>query len=354
MLSLFIRLFGWFFFLSGLLHAQQSSMDKINQLPAKDRQARLIEGAKQEGSEVMWYGNWERDELEQLVRAFKKKYPFMNVAIFRGGSGKVEDKVTTEYRAGKYLVDILLAGTGKMLPFKEKGIIGRYLSPEIAHLRRGLVDKEGWWVSLATSPVVIGYNTDQVGSQGAPRDWPDLLDSKWKGKIGLDTEPDVMVTGLLQAQGEEKTVKFLRALAQNKPQIRSGHTLLVQLLSAGEFPVAAEIYGYRVAQFIAKGAPLRMVFPNPTIFTTSPIMVAKHPPHPHAVALFYDFLLSEEGQTIVGVDIGRVPPRKGAQSRNPEFTKIQDSDRFLPLDPWLVGKRTNDAQRWIKDIFLRR
>lgn len=353
MFYIFIIVLGWMLLIPHPLLAQESPLEKIQRLPAKEREARLNEGARGE-KEVMWYANWERDELEQLARGFKKKYPFMNVSIFRGGSGKVEDKVVTEYRAGKYLVDILLAGTGKMLPFKERGIIGAYLSPETANMHPGLYDKEGWWVSLATSPVVIGYNTSQVGSQVAPQDWPDLLEAKWRGKIGLDTEPDVMVTGLLQSWGDEKTLKFLRALAQNKPQIRSGHTLLVQLLSAGEFPIAAEIYGYRVAQFVAKEAPIRMVFPNPTIFTTSPIMMAKNPPHPYGAALFYDFLLSEEGQTIIGIDIGRVPARRRAKSRNPDFTKIQDSDRFLPLDPWLVGRRTKDAQRWIKEIFLRR
>ncbi|MBI2988012.1 MAG: extracellular solute-binding protein [Deltaproteobacteria bacterium] len=353
MVYLFMMFLGWLFFLCSLLQAQESPIEKIRRLPPKEREARLIEGAKREG-EVMWYGNWERDELEQLARSFKKKYPFINVSIFRGGSGKVEDKVVTEYRAGRYLVDILIAGTGKMLPFRERGIIAPYLSPEVANMHPALYDKEGWWASLASSPVVIGYNSDRITAQEAPKEWVDLLEPKWRGKIALDTEPDVMITGLLQAWGEEKTLKFLRALAQNQPQIRSGHTLLVQLLSAGEFPIAAEVYGYRMAQFIAKGAPIRMVYPKPTIFTTSPVMMAKNPPHPYTAALFYDSLLSEEGQTVVGIDIGRVPGRKQAKSRNPEFTKIQDSDRFLPLDPALVGKRTNDAQRWIKEIFLRR
>ena len=353
MLSTLLTLFGWLFFLAASLHAQESPIEKLRRLPPKERETRLIEGAKREG-EVMWYGNWERDELDQLARSFKKKYPFINVSIFRGGSGKVEDKVVIEYRAGRYLVDILIAGTGKMLPFRERGIIAPYFSPETANMHPALYDKEGWWASLASSPVVIGFNTERLPAQEAPKDWPDLLEPKWKGKIGLDTEPDVMVTGLLQAWGEERTLKFMRALAQNQPQIRNGHTLLVQLLAAGEFPIAAEIYGYRVAQFIAKGAPIRMVYPKPTIFTTSPILMAKHPPHPYAAALLYDSLLSEEGQNVVGMDIGRVSGRKQAKSRNPEFAKLQESDHFLALDPGLVGRRTRDAQRWIKEIFLKR
>jgi iron(III) transport system substrate-binding protein len=325
----------------------------ISKLSASERERQLVEGAKKEG-EVMWYANWAGDELEKITRAFKQKYPFVNVLVFRGVAGKVEDKVTTEYRAGKHLVDIILAGTSKMRPFREIGIIGRYQSPQVSNLQPNLYDKDGWWVSLAMGPTVIGTNTNLVSPEQTPKAWRDLLDPKWKGKIGLDTEPDIMILGLLQAWGEERTLEFIRALARNQPQIRSGHTLLAQLVAAGELPIGAELYGYRVAELIAKKAPLRMSYPNPTIFTLSPIMMAAFPPHPYAAALLYDFLLSEEGQTIIGRDIGRTPVRTGIPARNPEFVKVQESDAFLALDPSLVGRKTAAVQRWIKETFLLR
>jgi len=327
--------------------------DGLNKLAAPEREKLLLEGAKKEGA-VMWYANWAGDEVEKISQGFKKKYPFINVLVFRGVSGKVEDKITTEHRAGKHLADVVLAGTSKMTLFRDGGIIGRYLSPQVRALQPRLYDKDGWWVSLAMSPTVIGANTNLVSPQETPKEWRDLLDPKWKGKIGLDTEPDIMILGMVQAWGDERTLEFIRALARNQPQIRSGHTLLAQLVAAGELPVGAELYGYRVAELIAKKAPLRMSYPNPAIFTLSPIMTAALPPHPHAAALFYDFLLSEEGQTIIGMDIGRTPVRKGIPARNPEFVKVQESDAFLPLDPSLVGKKSNEAKRWIKDIFLAR
>jgi iron(III) transport system substrate-binding protein len=325
--------------------------EELNRISASEREALLVEGAKKEG-EVMWYANWAGDELAKISQGFKKKYPFINLLIFRGVSGKVEDKVTTEYRAGKHIVDVILAGTSKMVPFRDAGIIGRYLSPQVTNLQPKLYDKDGWWVSLAMSPTVIGANTNLVPPQDTPKEWRDLLHAKWKGKIGLDTEPDIMILGMVQAWGEERTLEFIRALARNQPQIRSGHTLLAQLVAAGELPIGAELYGYRVAELIAKKAPMRMSYPNPSIFTLSPIMTAGSPPHPHAAALLCDFLLSEEGQTIIGMDIGRTPVRRGIPARNPEFIKVQESDAFLPLDPSLVGKKTGEVQRWIKEIFL--
>jgi iron(III) transport system substrate-binding protein len=324
---------------------------KINKLPKEQREKALIEGAKKEGK-LMFYGNWARDELEQLTNPFMQQYPFIEVLIYRGGSGKILSKLETEYRAGKHIADVILAGTSKVYPLRKAGIIGRYSSPEVQSLRPGLYDKDGWWTSVATSPVVTGYNTNLVKPDQAPKDWSDLLRPEWKGKFGLDTEPDVMMLGLLQAWGQEKMLKFVRALAQNDPQLRSGHTLLVQLLAAGEFPLAAELYGYRVAEFMDKQAPINMTYPDPTIYTVSPIMMARYAPEPHAAALFYDFVLSEKGQEILGMKIGRTPSRRNVKSSNPEFAKLQDSPKFLPLDPWLVGERTKDADRWIKEIIL--
>lgn len=333
--------------------AEETSLvlEKINKLQGDQRQQALIEGAKKEG-QVMWYANWARDELEKLTTPFKEQYPFIEVLIFRGGSGKISSKLETEYRTGKHIADVILAGTSKVYPLRQAGIIGPYPSPEAQNLRPKLYDKDGWWASIATSPVVTGYNTNLVKAAEAPQDWPDLLRPEWKGKFGLDTEPDVMVLGLLQAWGEEKTLKFLHALADNNPQVRSGHTLLVQLLAAGEFPLAAELYGYRVAEFMEKQAPINMTYPDPTIYTVSPIMMARFAPQPHAAALLYDFLLSEKAQEILGMEIGRTPSRRKVKSRNPEFADLQDSPKFLPLDPWLVGERTKDAHRWIKEILL--
>ena len=349
------RLFLWAVVLGFPLLVQGAELSSLpegfSKLSGAERERLLVEGAKKE-AQVMWYANWAGDELEKLKKGFNKKYPFVNVRIFRGGSGKVEDKVTTEYRSGKHLVDIILAGTSKMVPFRDAGIIGRYISPQVSALQPKLYDKEGWWTSLGMNPTVIGVNTNLVPAQETPKAWRDLLDPKWKGKIGLDTEPDIMILGMIQAWGDEKTLEFIRALARNEPQIRSGHTLLAQLVAAGEMPIGAELYGYRVAELIEKKAPLRMSYPNPTIFTLSPIMRAANPPHPYAAALFYDFLLSDEGQTIIGMEIGRTPVRKGAPASNREFVKLQESDAFLPLDPSLVGKKTGEVQRWIKDTFL--
>lgn len=52
-----------------------------------------------------------------------------------------------------------------------------------------------WWAEILLPEVII-YNTDLVKAEDAPRDWSDLLDPRWKGKIVIR---DVLVSGTMRS-----------------------------------------------------------------------------------------------------------------------------------------------------------
>lgn len=334
-----------------------AELDTLNQAlqsvsPSK-RMELLVEGAKKE-REVVWYGNWEMDYLKPLSLGFEKKFPFLRVKLFRAGGGRILDKVTTEYRTGKYLVDVILDGSTKVIYYVQNGITGSYQSPERKYLPKGFYGERGTWTSIGHGPMGIAYNVNLVPAESAPRNWQDLLQAQWKGKLAMDANPDEMVLGLLKKWGDERTLEYLRALASQKPQIRRGYTLLSQLLAAGEFPIVVQAFAYRIAEMRSKGAPVAIAFPDPTVATLSPIQIARHPPHPNAAALLIDYVLGEDAQTAIAV-LGRLPSRKGVRTPNPELQKLLDDlreEKMAALDPELVGGRVEDAYRIIKEIFL--
>lgn len=326
---------------------------RLKSLSPDKRMDVLIESARKE-REVVWYANWEVDQLRPLILGFERKYPYLHVSPFRAGGGKILDKVSTEYRAGKYLADVILDGSTKVLYYIENGITGVYQSPERKNLRKGFYDEKGYWMSIANSPMGIAYNVNLVPAESAPKSLQDLLQPRWKGKMAMDSNPDEMVLGLIKSWGDERAIKYLHNLAAQKLQIRRGYTLLAQLLAAGEFPIVVQAFAYRVAEMKLKGAPLGIAFPDPTVVTISPIQIAKHPPHPHAAALFIDYLLSEESQKTIA-SFGRLPARKGVKPLYPEFQEVLEREEGIAtLDPELVGRRVNDALRIIGEIFLGR
>ena len=100
--------------------------------------------------------------------------------------------------------------------------------------------------------------------------------------------------------GEERGRKVFKEIAAtNGVSVRKGHTLLTQLVVAGEVPLALTVYNYKAEQLRGEGAPIDWFTIGNAIARPNGVGVARRAPHPHAAVLFYDFELSEEGQRII-------------------------------------------------------
>ncbi len=92
----------------------------------------------------------------------------------------------------------------------------------------------------------------------------------------------------------------------NGAKVVKGHTVMGELLSAGQFSVAASNYSYLVQRAEDKGAPVAyQPFVQPVIARPQGAALMKTAPHPAAALLFVDWLLTEGQQ--VFVDLGLTP-----------------------------------------------
>jgi len=124
----------------------------------------------------------------------------------------------------------------------------------------------------------------------------------------------------MQIWGKEKTVDFFRALVKQEPSKQRGRTLLAQMLAAGEFPIVAELFSYRVLEFQERGAPVEIVNADPVIARPWHLLLASKAPHPNTAKLYIDYLLSVEGQQIMA-GLGRVVVRPGVKLKHPRLTE---------------------------------
>jgi iron(III) transport system substrate-binding protein len=99
-----------------------------------------------------------------------------------------------------------------------------------------------------------------VAKDAAPRTYKDLLHPKWKGGIAMDNEPYnwyvVSLRYLERRDGREAAADYMKKLAAQQLQWRKGHSLIGQLMSAGEFPIASELQVHTVERAKAQGAPV--------------------------------------------------------------------------------------------------
>jgi iron(III) transport system substrate-binding protein len=277
----------------------EDALAKINRLPPAERQAALVKEAKNEKS-VVWYAPMNREDLRQFTSAFEAEYPFLKVEVLTGGPQSILNRILTEYRAGRHNYDTLNIRSSALFTLKKANAIGRYDSPYRRGLRAGFHDKEGYFNGIWASLMVFLYNTKQLNKAEAPKSISDLLQPRWKGKMGIDQDADDWLAALLEYYGDEKGKQFARSMGAQALHIRKGRTLVSQLVAAGEFPLQIDAHHHEALALRKAGAPIDYVFPEPFIpvKSVSSLVMSSQPPHPHAAALLVDFMLSKKGQEI--------------------------------------------------------
>ena len=263
-----------------------------------DRLQMLIDGAKREG-EITIYTSAQTTDLGPVVQAFEKKYG-IKASVWRAGSEAVLNRALQEDRAGRFTVDVVETNGPELEGLSREQVLQRVKSPYHADLIAPAIRPHGEWVGTRLNVFVQAYNTKLVKKEDLPKTWEDLVNPKWKGRLGIEQEDSDWLAGVFGEIGEERARKvFAEIVAANGMSVRKGHTLLTQLVASGEVPLALTVYNYKAEQLRAEGAPIDWFTIGNAIARPNGVGVARRAPHPHAAVLFYDFELSEEGQRII-------------------------------------------------------
>ena len=254
------------------------------------------------------------------------------MTVWRAGTDKVLQRAIAETRAGKHDFDVVHFGSPEMEALAREKILKPVDSPVHADLAPGSVPKHREWAATILSVWVQAYNTTLVKKEDLPKTYQDLLDPRWKGKLGIESKNDDWFATVVQLMGgEEKGLAFFRELvAKNGISPRHGHTLLNNMVISGEVPLALTVYNYMPEQAKRKGAPIDWFAIEPAVARSNAVGIARQAPHPEAARLFYDYLLGPDGQNAM-VSIDYVPTN--TKVRSPlTGVKIVQTDPVRSLD----------------------
>ncbi|WP_096182098.1 ABC transporter substrate-binding protein [Effusibacillus lacus] len=322
---------------------EKTSSEQIYLYQGSDRDQKLVENAKKEGT-VTLYTSMNLDDSQPLTDAFEKKYG-IKIVLWRAGSEKVVQRAITEAKAKRFDVDVIETNGPEMEMLAREQLAHEFYSPYFSDLPPEAIPAHKKWVADRFNFFVMAYNTNKVSPAEAPKTYQDFLDPKWKGKIALESSDTEWFATLAKIWGEEKGLQYFKALADMNPIIREGHTLMGELVASGEIPITLTVYNHYAEQLKKKGAPIEWVPLEPTIGRPNGISVMKNAPHPHAALLFADFVLSPEGQEIIN-NRGRVPSSTKVKTNLNNF-KYKMADPVVVLDEW---------DKWNKmweDLFLK-
>jgi iron(III) transport system substrate-binding protein len=301
--------------------------------------------------ELSIYTAWDERDINALIQGFNKVYPKVKVSGVRseGGRGALLERLLTEIDAGKPMADIYSTGIPDMSAMLQRGELLSYHSPSESNIDPRFVFKDGLLHPSANLVFMTVYNRTIIPEKEAPRTWEDLLNPKWKGKIAIDQEPNDIVAGFLILMGKEKGESYLRQLSKNVI-IRRGRSLLVELLTAGEFPVSIDVYAHRVAGAIKDGAPLAAA-PMPAYFSSPNVdAILKRAPHVENAKLWIDWLQSPAGQEVVAKR-NRGPVGKTEGTPDPTAALVKGREQVVMI-PAKLPMGYNEIARLARDIFL--
>ena len=268
---------------------------------------KVIEAARKEGT-VSLYSSASTGPSNAIAEAFKAKYA-IPVAVYRAGSADVATRVQAEEAAKRNQADALIIeepGLSLLLPF-----LAAYDSPERAAIDAAYKAPQYTLIRMYMSQ--IGWNTNAVKA-GAPTDWKDLLDPKWKGRFG-SLDPHVTATTLAWLVMMEKLYgqQFLAAFGVNKPKLYASTNAMSQAIVSGEIDMGVT-NSFGVIQMAETGAPMSGVIPKNVVLYGGNIAVFAKAPHPNAARLFCDFACSAEGQTLINVAGATIPTHPAASA----------------------------------------
>ncbi|HEY4074062.1 MAG TPA: extracellular solute-binding protein [Herbaspirillum sp.] len=275
--------------------AQSSNVAEIASLQGGNRMQTLIDGAKKEGELTIYLAH---PTMPMITAAFTKKYG-IKVNVWRAGSENVLQRIITEARGNRFDVDLAENNAPEMEALHREKLLQEVKSPYVSTLMAQAVPAHKEWVGVSIDMFTLGYNPQKIKKENLPKTWQDLLDPKWKGQIGVEAEDQGWFAYVLQSLGEEKGTKLFKDIvASNGVSVHKGHSLLAQLVTSGEVPLALDLYSWGADQLKDKGAPLERFNIGEPIAQFQGLGMLKKAPHPNAAVLFFDFMLTD-GQEIM-------------------------------------------------------
>jgi iron(III) transport system substrate-binding protein len=306
--------------------------------------AALVAAAKKEG-EVMVYHSTQAEDLKPVFDAFSAKYGIA-VKEWRSSSENIVKRVINETRAGRFTVDLIENNSPEQEALRREQMLRPMESRHHAELRAGMLQAHKAYATSTLDVFVQAYNTEKVKKDEVPRTFEDLLNPRYKDRLGIEAEDQAWFGTLCGILGEERVTKLFKdVVATNGISVRKGHTLLANLVASGEVPIGLTLYNYKPPQLKEKGANIDWMVMQPAIAQFHAVAVHNKAPHPNAAALLYDFFLGE-GQ-----------PLLAARNFVPSNKNVPTPFGDMPIKGIDPAEAIDRQDAWLKryeEIFIKR
>jgi iron(III) transport system substrate-binding protein len=313
--------------------AQSNSVATLAGYQGADRQQRLVAEAQKEGSLTL-YTSISAPNMALLRADFEKKYG-IKLNVWRAGDDKVVQRVMVEAQAGHTGLDIVHINSLQMEELHREGLLQEVKSPYLSNVVAGALPAHREYVATRFSPIVMAYNTDQIKKADLPKTYQDLLDPKWKGQLGIEANDQEWFYGVVNDMGVDKGLQYFRDLANtNGLSVRTGHSLLNNMVVSGEVPLALTLQGHIPVTAKQTGAKIDWFTLKPVIAVSYAEGLSKKAVHPAAAILFYDYMITDAQKILAKLNYIPVDKNTDSVFRNVSYSMVNDAVFLDAFDKW--------------------
>lgn len=311
---------------------------------------------------IILYSPHGKEILTEFKTEFEKAWPGTTVEYLYISSQQCLERIRNEKRSP--MADIWWgAGHPTFMTAAEEGLLEAFRPSWADKADTGQHDPKDLWYATFLSPEIIFYNRDLVAPEEAPKDWKDLADPRWKGKILLrypipsDTMRAIffgMIHQSILAHGNENSAfEWMRALHGNTREYLSGGELLFRKMAQRVGSISVWTLSDIKLQASRYQYPFETVFPEsgcPVLLDG--IALLKGAPHPKAAQALYEFVTSSTSAIrLAGTPYYRIPTRTDLPHESLPDWMHDLRSHSMTLDWNLYRSRMNDwMHRWEQEI----
>jgi iron(III) transport system substrate-binding protein len=275
-------------------------------MPAQERLERQAAREQQ----LVIYSATDEAQFSDLLRAFRAAYPEIHLVYRSLPASEVYSRFKAEVGQNRPSADLLInSAMDLQIKLVNDRYAQAYASPERERLPQWAVWKNQAF-AVTAEPIVIGYNKRLLAADEVPQTHDELaallhrLPDRFRKRVGL-YDPNKSPTGFLyisqDVQIDRDSWDLISALGRAQPRLFTSTNDMIDRVSSGELLVAYNIIGSYALERASKDPSFGVVIPQDYVLVGSRVaLISKTAAHPASAKLFLDFMLSRQGQSMLG------------------------------------------------------
>lgn len=265
-----------------------------------------------------------KDLLQYYEQEFEKTHPAVDVQWVDMGSQDVLDRLRSE-RANPQADVWFGAPAETFARAANEGLLEPYRPSWAAQMPDEAHDAKDLWYGTYLTPEVIAYNSEMVTAANAPKDWDEVLDPKWKGKIIIrDPIPSgsmraifgaIIIRELKRTGSTAAGFEWLRRLDANTKEYVISPTMLYQKL--GQREGVLSLYDMPDIETLRQTTkyPIASRIPSSgTPLLVDGIAIVRGTRHAAEAKEFYEFVTTPQALQTAAQRFVRMPARSDVSS----------------------------------------